>query len=46
MRHFCDVVEGRAEPLVPAREGLRTLRVIEAVKEAAERGSVVELGED
>ena len=46
MWHFCDVVEGRAEPLVPAREGLRTLRVIEAVKEAAERGSVVELGED
>lgn len=46
MRHFCDVVAGRAEPLVSGREGLRTLRVIEAVKAAAARGSAVEIDED
>jgi predicted dehydrogenase len=35
IRHFCAVIRGEAAPLVPGREGLATLRVIEAVKQAA-----------
>lgn len=46
MRHFCEVVEGRAEPLVPAREALRTLRVVAAVKEAAQLQRAVEIDPD
>jgi predicted dehydrogenase len=34
--NFCGVIRGAAEPLVSGREGLRTLRVIDAVKRAAE----------
>ncbi len=36
--HFCDVIRGRAQPLVSGREGLQTLRVIEALKQSAETG--------
>lgn len=36
--HFCDVIEGKASPRVPGREGLRSLQVIEAIKKAAETG--------
>lgn len=43
IRHFCDVVTGRASPLVPGREGLKTLAVIEAVKAAAASGTAVTL---
>jgi predicted dehydrogenase len=43
LQHFCDVVQGRAEPLVSARDGLETLRVVEAVKESARSGRAVEL---
>lgn len=46
LRHFCDVVEGRAVPLVPAREGLRTLRVVAAVNEAVLRGASVDVADD
>jgi predicted dehydrogenase len=42
-RHFCDVVRGRATPLVSGREGLETLRVIEAIKQAASTGRRVEV---
>jgi predicted dehydrogenase len=41
IRHFCDVIRGRSEPLVSGREGLRTLRVVTAAKEAARRGKRV-----
>ncbi|MFO0989631.1 MAG: Gfo/Idh/MocA family oxidoreductase [Alphaproteobacteria bacterium] len=41
IRHFCDVIRGRAAPLVPAREGLAALRVIAAIKEAARSGGTV-----
>jgi len=37
--HFCDVIRG-ATPLVSGREGLQTLRVIEALKRSAETGEV------
>lgn len=43
MEHFCDVIAGRATPLVSAEEGLRTLRVIEAIKEAAGSGQKLRL---
>lgn len=41
LRHFCDVIRGRAAPLVPAREGLAALKVIAAIKEAAGTGATV-----
>ena len=41
IRHFCDVIRGRSEPLVSGREGLRTLRVVAAAKEAACSGRTV-----
>lgn len=44
VRHFSDVALGRADPLVTGREGLKTLKVIVAVKEAARSGRIVEIG--
>jgi predicted dehydrogenase len=43
VRHFCDVILGLAPPMVPAREGLNTLRVVEAVKESARTGATVHI---
>jgi predicted dehydrogenase len=43
IRHFCAVIRGEAAPLVPAREGLRTLKVIAALKQAAITGQSVEI---
>jgi predicted dehydrogenase len=39
--HFADVICGRAEPLVGARDGLANLRVVEAIVQAAETGRTV-----
>lgn len=44
MRHFADVALGNAEPLVSGREGLATLKVIDAVKRAAAGGGLVRPG--
>jgi predicted dehydrogenase len=41
MAHFADVVEGKAAPLVTARDGLANLRVVDAIVEAARTGCVV-----
>jgi predicted dehydrogenase len=38
MRHFCDVVRGKAEPLLDARGGALTLQATLAVLEAARSG--------
>lgn len=35
LRHFTEVIRGMAEPLVSGREGMQTLRVVEAIKRAA-----------
>jgi predicted dehydrogenase len=35
IQNFCDVIRGRAQPVVSGREGLNTLKVIAAIKEAA-----------
>lgn len=39
--HFCDVIRGKAKPLVSARDGLQNLRVVDAIVEAAKSGHVV-----
>lgn len=41
VRNLCGVVRGTAEPVVSGREGLKTLRVIEGVKQAAATGRAV-----
>jgi predicted dehydrogenase len=41
MAHFADVIKGRAEPLVSARDGLANLRVVDAIAAAARSGRVV-----
>lgn len=39
--NFCAVIRGTAAPVVSGREGLKTLRVIDAIKRAAECGTRV-----
>ena len=41
IRHFCAVIAGEAAPIMPGREGLATLQVIEAIKDAARTGATV-----
>jgi predicted dehydrogenase len=42
--HLAAVIRGEAEPIVNGRDGLNTLRVTEAVTEAAKTGKIVETG--
>ncbi|OYX41159.1 MAG: oxidoreductase [Rhodobacterales bacterium 32-67-9] len=44
VRQFVAVIRGEEAPLVPVEEGMRNLRVIEAVKRSAASGATVELG--
>lgn len=44
MRHFMEVMCGKAEPIISGREGTRTLEATLAVKRAAASGSVIRLG--
>lgn len=46
IRHFRDVIRREAEPLVPGREGLKTLEVIAAIKKAATSGSIERIRQD
>jgi predicted dehydrogenase len=46
MEHFGAVVRGEAEPLVNPRDGLRNLRVTEAIAEATRSGRTIELPAD
>jgi predicted dehydrogenase len=39
--HFCDVIRGEAAPLVSGRDGVETLRVTQAIAEAAETAQLV-----
>jgi predicted dehydrogenase len=41
--HFKDVISGTAPPLVTGEEGLKTLRVVEAIQTAALSQSLVQL---
>jgi predicted dehydrogenase len=43
IRNFCAVIRGQDAPVVSGREGLSTLKVIAAVKEAAATGRVVRI---
>jgi len=43
VEHFCRVIRGAEAPLVPGREGLQTLKVVDAVQRAAESGSVIKV---
>ena len=38
MQHFANVIKGKEEPLVSGREGLNTLRVIEAIQNSVATG--------
>jgi len=44
VEHFAAVIRGEAQPIVSGRDGLNTLRVTEAVSEAAATGQLVETG--
>jgi len=41
--HFCELIQGKTQPLVSARDGLNNLRVTEAISQAAQTGGVIEL---
>lgn len=41
LAHFCDVIEGTAEPYVTVFDGLQNLRITEAIAEAARSGTIV-----
>ncbi len=41
MAHFIDLVEGRIQPLVSARDGLQNLKITIAIAEAAQTGQTV-----
>jgi predicted dehydrogenase len=38
VRHFADVIRGEAEPICSGRDGLKTMRVVDAVVESARTG--------
>lgn len=43
--HFEDVIRGTADPLVNGEEGLKTLRVVEAIQRAAQSQKLIHLGD-
>jgi len=43
LQHFVDVIIGQAEPLVSGREGLNTLKVVEAMQNSAASGETIYL---
>jgi len=43
IRHFAQIVQGKVQPRVSARDGLQNLRVTEAIVQAAFSSSVVEI---
>lgn len=46
VRHFAEVSLGKAPPQVTGADGLRALRVISAIKQAASSGEVIEIPQD
>ncbi|PFH20260.1 Gfo/Idh/MocA family protein [Burkholderia sp. JKS000303] len=42
LAHFCDVIEGNAQPLVTVFDGVQNLRITEAIAEAARSGAIVD----
>ena len=43
IRHFADVIRGKAEPLVSGVEGMKTLQVIEAIQVSAEQQRAIDI---
>ena len=43
-RHFVDVIQRAASPLVRAEDGLRNIEVLDAIKRAAKTGRMEEVG--
>jgi predicted dehydrogenase len=43
IEHFAEVIRGNAQPLVSGLEGLKTLRIIEAIKQSAKSGQTIDL---
>lgn len=43
LSHFCRVIEGKDWPLVSGEEGLRNIKVLDAIKRAARQGGTVHL---
>jgi predicted dehydrogenase len=41
--HFCEVIRGQVAPIMPGREGVNALNVIEAVKQSARSGSKIRI---
>ncbi|MBW8721150.1 MAG: Gfo/Idh/MocA family oxidoreductase [Polaromonas sp.] len=41
--HFCDLIEGRAEPIITVADALQSLRAVEAVRRSIATGQVVAL---
>jgi predicted dehydrogenase len=46
LTHFCDVIQGKALPLVTVRDGLQNLRITLAIAEAASSGVTVRITSD
>jgi predicted dehydrogenase len=44
IQQFCRVIRGEEKPLVSGREGLMTLKVIDAVNRAAKTGELMRIG--
>jgi predicted dehydrogenase len=44
LRHFCAVIAGREQPLIPVEDAMGTLAVVEAVGEAARTGQTISPG--
>lgn len=45
INHFCDIITHKAEPLVSGREAVRSIQVIEAIKESAHSSRTIHLTE-
>jgi len=43
LEHFLQVIKGLAQPLVSARDGLRNLQIVEAIRNSAQSGALVEV---
>jgi predicted dehydrogenase len=43
LKHFCNLINGKEESIVSAREATKTLRVIEAIKQSSDNGKSIYL---
>ncbi len=46
IRHFADVIRGKASPLIGGSDGLRTLQEVEALQQACLSGASVDIADD